>query len=1655
MNGALDALLNRADYLDAYRLVGGREGLVAPVDPERGDLHARLAYHLGDASLGTALARRLYYTHSEHPSSRAAYGREILRRRGGLRTIEWLRERGVTVSTAHHREDLVLCACAYLGLRDTSAAEALLQRARESGPTDPYIEALMASALLTSDRAADARDAYGRLQAEHPRYPAIVLGYVEALYRTGERALGLDVLRHFAAETQAGRAQLSLAQRADELGDHSLAKQAAERAAERLPLIGKSERRGLLAMRFRTSYALGERDEAVQHLRTWNTAHSRALAERVAQASHVPGDVRLATPYVRQGHLTCAPASLTSICRFFGDMVEHDEVAGEICFGGTPSVRQRRWAAERGMIVRGFELSIDAGRALIDRGLPFTLVTHASSSSHLQVVRGYDPVREAWLIMDPSADCEVLLEWSGIAETQAFMGPDCALYVPRDQAALLDDLELPAAGQHETFATFEDALDLGDLDTARAAVETLRQQQVDGVLTCRAEVALARALTDRTGELDATRRWLRLFPETASLKASLAELERAVGVPLNTRLAHVAPWAESWDARLLAEAARTLMASPARWPDAARLLRRANLADPRGGYPLGCMAELATLAQQWEVAMETSRFALCLDESYDFAARTYFLAASRLRRREEALGFLEAHARRVGRRSGVPLIWLADSLSQAGKPRLALETLLARSLEARREDSSLHLELARLALSLGEVDTARAALERASKVATVVQVAPLRAQLAAHEGDLGAALAALEAALAEAPWAPSVIEGYANMLARAQGWAAAKEWLRERALARPDLLSLVVCACRWLQDDPLQEAEVIEAALRRWPRDAWLTRELALTRSALGRLREAEALLDEVLSLDALDAIAHRLRGTVLAEQHRTREALAAYQAALAVEPTDRQCIDGIARLDLSLDEKRSALNAFVDTLEQGTPHDDDLAGVMPIARLLPADDAVALGERLVAAFPDVVTAHTSAVELALVVAREATAAELLERARAQFPDDKALQQLELDLARHAHDDERAVALSYSLTQRYPLDRAVLLDYVTDLRRTGEVARAVDVIQTWLARAGESAAVRRTLASIRYGTDGAGAALDVLMPLLTEGHLDEALWFDATRYAELAQRLPELLGLLDRLESERPYDPALPWYRAQATRDEARRAALERARQLAPESVKVVEALAHYWADCGDFERALAYCPPPDWRGEMPVVLQGRRADIVRRRGNLDAAIDDMLGILERDPNYAWGIDRLLEWTQQAHRPADRLHAARLLRRTAPSNPRSFACLADALLAQKLRAEARDVLQEALVRHPKDAYAVSTLLRILVEDGHIERAEAVVRGLPVSLAAGVRLEAKVRVAMARGKLHEATRAVLAVADATPAPTLHVDDAAAIVEALVFRLEDPGPLRTFARDALRRGCPPQQEEFWCEFGAALVRHDPSFARVLTSNARGLSRVGLRSLGCALQRLSSSTAESFRAELVAGRGRFPYEPELWGGVAYILSGLERHNEVYQWTEGFDTKPGVKPWMVWHRVNAALASDRLYAARDAARFALTLPPDRNRRFFALSFALLSWLAGAPVSLDDLGDNQGDEPLLRDVLRLLRASRDEWSTDAATFAHMTEGAWDTLLLDHAGRLPQFETVVLELAMRALTAYHARLAGRFARATYARRLRKRLRRSWRSSGSE
>ncbi len=379
-------------------------------------------------------------------------------RRGPLETWQALRAEGPLEgdATEEDRAELVLFEASVLAhFRDFERAMAATRSAGAIGASARRVALLEARILFERDRHADALAAALRARDEEPDNPdaLLLLAHLHLVHGAEEEALSL--LRDGATRTQSASLALKLVALLEGRGLADERRAWIERWAERVPLLERGET--LAQLRADSACERGDLRAAVDILRRDGSKQAARLAEHVARAVNDPSAKRalLDVPFVRQHHMTCAPATLTALARYWRMPADHLEVAEAICYDGTPAHSQRTWAEEHGFVVRELTVTWDVVRALIDRGVPFTVAVVEGASAHLQAIVGYDERRGTLLLRDSSVPVRLEALAEDWLETWQATGPHGMALVPRGEEARIADLALPDEALYDSLLSRE------------------------------------------------------------------------------------------------------------------------------------------------------------------------------------------------------------------------------------------------------------------------------------------------------------------------------------------------------------------------------------------------------------------------------------------------------------------------------------------------------------------------------------------------------------------------------------------------------------------------------------------------------------------------------------------------------------------------------------------------------------------------------------------------------------------------------------------------------------------------------------------------------------------------------------------------------------------------------------------------------------------------------------------------------------------------------------------------------------------------------------------------------------------------------------------------------------------------------------------------
>jgi len=1291
-------------------------------------LAGRLAGQLGHPGLRAWLHLRNYRSQANpSPEDTLFYLFAVDSTRGPLAAWEELRRLGPGLPRATARQQAdwyAMHAETLASLRDFSRAERWQRRAEALAGSEPWIRCVRADLFHRQGDYAAAVEVLEAILVERPNY-------APACQRMGDfrQALGQDDEAEaflIGADRRLECCWLAyeLVVLLADLGRMAEVEPWCARCAELAPLRPAPMRRWLRRHRGEAAYAAGDRPRALACFRKLSPFHTR-LVERLEKNGST-ARVELKVPFVRQRHMTCAPASIASLTAYWGRPVDHEELTRAICYDGTPEYRERGWLEEQGWRTREFRVTWESARTLLDRGIPFILTTVGAGSAHAQAVVGYDEARRSLTLCDPTLRLGEMLE-EGL-EDQAAWGPRGVVFVPPEAPELP---ELPDQELYDRLYEVLRALPEHRRDDALQALQSLPEEHS---LTLIAQGRLALYDGDLATLLALTRVRAERFPKDEGLAFNLLGLLQNQACPseylaLLERQAHE----RGADRTLGLMLGRQLVRDGRHHWRARRWLRRSRAASASACTGL---AELAWVAQEAGEAVELSRLASCLEEHDEHRAWTYYERAAGAGREDEALDYLRERCARFGDLSGDPAITLFEALARGGRSVEAFERLE----EARRrrpEDAELVLAEARARVRFGQPERGRALLEEARGRVGAGAWLTAAAQLEEQEGNLRRALELWRERVRTETSDPDAHAEIARLTDLVEGPEAAVAHLRQAVARHPHHVGLrtnLVSRLRYLGQGEPEVRELLALS----PSNAWAWRALALLLARRGEHKEAATAFREAVALEPGSPAQWEVRGVLAqlaGEREEARRACREYLQLSADNPNVLRRLlecggDPRQELAFSLEwaERRPTgplITAWRELAESYLPRAEVIKGLLRIRAAAPD-------------CPESWTALMRGYDLAgQSEDRDRTAAEAAER----FPWNAELHQElgQMHTAARRFDEACAsLARAVELNRGSPAVRRMLSEAH---RQAGRLAEARNVLEEALAMAPHEPYVLADLAEVLWEfEEEKDEAVELLVralqlepqngygwDLLLSWRQDRAL--EVAR--EAVERRPGEADLWVRLAEMSPLEEALGH--------------LERALKIAPALESAHDQRIQILARAGRVEEALASLRAPVWQGQPPCSLRGREAWLRAHTGDYAGAISLMQRVVEDEPHYRWGWLHLLDWLDNHGPPAAYRATSERFLELHPNDPQGWVGRGDARLRLKDRGGLAD-LRRALELDGRQLWAAATLLEAAFEDNDLKQVdgildlvkdEAVLNWFKVRLASRLRLPDELRAELVR------------------------------------------------------------------------------------------------------------------------------------------------------------------------------------------------------------------------------------------------------------------------------------------------------------------------------
>lgn len=1311
-------LYSRGLCLQAYQ----QAVALAPLHEWKGTparlMAGRLAINLGAPRLAAWHHYDTWRKDPSHPEACYYYGRLLLQRRGPWAAQRFLHQSGdlPDASPAIRADWLASHGCVAGILRDFEAAEGYLARAEQISPDRPWICIERSTLFEMEDRYEEALASARRGLELQPWYRPAVQAVAHVLQLLGREREALDLLIEASQRIENGPVMLQLAAWQLELQHYADAARSYERYAELSPLMEKAIVEWLAARRCDVSYYLGDHGKAAEFARQVNEPFYQKLADHFAEPTAQGKRIVLPVGFVRQHHMTCAPATLSAISRFWNMPSDHLGVAEAICYDGTPNHNERQWAEEHGWRTREFTVTWDSAVALIDRGVPFTLTTVEPASAHLQAVMGYDSHRGSLIVRDPYERHFVEFVVEQMLQRYRATGPRGMAMVPKEQAHLLDNLELPDEPLYDLFYQLQLALKVHDRERAEQQHTAMETQAPEHRLTVLARRYLAGYDGNATEALASSDQMLKLYPDDVSARLTRVSCLRELG-RREERLELLREMCAKPDSDPICwqQLAQELSNDAREHTRAVHLLRRSIRHRPTQASLFACLASIRWDQRRFAEALDLYRAASCLDDKDEGLARSYFIASRHFRLAPTALQMLQHRFQRFGSRSSLPvrtLFWAHNQLEQTPQAFAALEQALAFPAA----DGDLRLFAAEMYSAYGKTERAADLLEAAR--GQTHQAAWLRtaAGLASQRGDLPAALALWREILADDPLAVDAHRSVVQLLAETESRAAALDHLRQICERFPHHYGLHHLYVEWLREEgPAALEVVVRRVIASHPTDPWARRELALVLADQHRFDAAHDQLEVARRMEPASISYFLVRARVCGLAGRTTEARKAYREAIRLSADCELAIAELINGCDTLAERRVELAFIEGELTQQVLFGDGLLAYREHARYsLPPDELLDLLKKALEARPDLWHAWSAVIQQLAGMERLDEAVELARQATTRFP---LLPRLWLDLAyvcqRLDNREGERDALRHTL-EISPSWGTAIRQLAGLYEREGQLDEARGLLEHAVARAPLDAATHAHLAELLWRMDEREAALDRLRHGLRLEPRMERAWSCLQDWSRAVDQ-PGMAAEFARDLTQRRGGETNSWLWLARVLPrpedlEERLSALNSALGLNPRSFEAYDLKAELLAEAGRFEQALAACHPTAYDGQPPLHLRGRGAWVEAKRGNSAEAIRQMRVLVTEDPNYYWAWEQLASWLRNEGPVQDYLEAAQALARLAPQNPTALAYSGEAKMRSGDRAGAKADFRRALELAPDFRFVAFYLFDEQLADNELDDA---------------------------------------------------------------------------------------------------------------------------------------------------------------------------------------------------------------------------------------------------------------------------------------------------------------------------------------------------------
>jgi len=1544
-------------YLQAYKFLRPRGSFQTWHGSGSLVFAGRMAAHLGSSSLSHWLFRRAWRENPSNPEAQYYYACALAVKNGPYPVLQWMNRHSVL--PGNPTRDIqaswyALYLTTYGILRDFDTAEYWYNQANETSPQNPWVKVCQAYLLERADKYEESLETTRYALKIKPFYrPAIQsLAHLLTLLDRDEEALELLSEAALRIESNAIASQLYALQL--ELKLYDAAGKSLERYIELSPLADKNTARWIAAQRSEIAYREGDIDGAIHHANLSENDFLKKVSGYLQDASRAHrSSVLLPVGFVRQHHMTCAPATLSAISRYWSMPADHLQVAEEICYNGTSSYSERKWAQDNGWVAREFTVTEASAVGLLDRGIPFTFTTVDLSSAHLQAIIGYDGRRGTLVIRDPFWRHSSEAIARNILNRNRAYGPRGMALVPEGNREKLETFDLPDAHLWDQLYELDGALVEHKREEAQDIYARMQAADAGHLLVCHARHRLALYDCNPTEQLAAVERLLEFVADDQVL-----QLER---LGLLRDLAHREERLETYKTLcdrkethpiFWQQYAQELRVDARRHDDAVWLLRRAIHRWPTEAKNYFILANIFWDQRKFEEAFQLYRFAACLDDKNESFASAYFVASIWCKQTDLTVGFLRDRFERLGGKSGLPAQTLFSAYVRLDRATEAFN-VVERALAMRPDDADLLLFAADAYLTCSSENLSRAEelLKRAEGECPPGEWFRIAAKIAASDGRLSEALAYWRNVLDIQPLAVDAHNAVAQLLAETQGPAQAYSHLEKATGRFPHYYPLQELRVQWMRDEPPEIREkVTRQAISATPDNAYIHREMAILLAGRRCFEEAWQQMEIAGQLDPTNTFSYSTKAYLFREEGKIDQARESLRHAVLLSVDNSYAITELINLCETADERRDVLAFVKQQLVAQVIFGDGLLEFRAHAsETIPPGEVLALLREGLEERPDLWHSWSAVIRQLLDMKEFEEADKLAIEATGRFPLLPVLWLERASVCRALREREaelEALENAYQINPNFGSAVRALCEWHS---RGGDFVQSKELLEKAVARSPLDIPNHIHLAETLWKLEERECALDRIQHALQLNPGYERAWYLLKDWAEQLGCPEKALETARELTLQRPGE-VRSWRVLANLLDapeqlEERLEALDRIVDLNPRYPDAYDLRAQSLAEAGRWAEAQQACSPSVWGDSPPARLRARAAWIESKMGNLDGAIDRMRQVVDEDPFFFDAWSWLGEWYSQTERYPEYLSTAEMMVRLRPRYEIGYGCLGEARLLRGDHAGAMEAFRHAFELNPGYEFAGEYLFDLQMADNDFPAAAETISTLRRHTNNAFVAVREVQLAAGRKERDEAFGGLVRTCSMKCESSWPVT---ASVRAMVDAGWRNDVRRTLESLLDKEDTHPEVGKQWVNL--CTERGDWQCLDRLPALAK-LGEIGLQATDAYIKAFTNSNATfELRRFVEANRDWLRAHTPTWDSAGYGLVAVRDYKLSVKWYADWKERPDATSRMLLNAVEGYRAMELDSEASFAGRAALSMAQDDSWPYHHIWLAFDEICAGNP---------------------------------------------------------------------------------------------------------